>query len=184
MNTQQKFWRKVTSAGRCTSKAQSVITRMFLNQQRDKSIPMNARDVPLGRSFELIAELANQMGLRTTEGKAWKRTRVQQVIFNGLARKMVSVVRPKLEVGSFEHNQAVNDCEATIWRVMNVRVRHGRRWQHKPPEERHTAVRILPDGSQMVFEHRPRSERYWSKLRFRAKANGRYRHTDRFWWLD
>jgi hypothetical protein len=181
---EQQLWKRVARQGGCKSKAQSFLVRLFLDCARDGSVPLNDLEVPRGRSFELLAQMANRADFRTRKGELWKRTRAQQVIFNGLARQMTFTQRRELYAQGRDYEAAVKDCERKIWDLFRVRVRHGRRWQHEPKENKHYLARILPDGSQVLFEHRPKPRGYWAKLRFKAKSNGTYRPPDAYWWLD
>lgn len=163
----QRHWRLVAQAGGCSSKAQSIAVKLFLNQGRDGSIPLRDSSVPRGRKFEWIAETLNRMGLRTESGETWKRTRTQQVVFEGLAWQMTFAQLHQLKMRGRGLDEAFEECLRVVWQVFR-RKRVSRR----------TCLR----KAGLVCD-KPKKPINWAAKKRLALENG-WRPSSRYWYLD
>jgi hypothetical protein len=164
-NSDQKYWRAVAKAGGCESKAQAVATKLFLNQHRDRNFTL-VDSVPLGRTYQLVADMLNQLGFKTDTGRLWKKARTQQVIMAGLARQMTFLQIHQLKLRGLPFDRAVADAEKTMWRVFQRKTKSVR------CNERPSYGRMMVGATLICCDRPPRSEQYWARKKLAARERG------------
>lgn len=91
----RNYWRHVAKAGGCQSKKHAVAVKIWMCCDRDGIPSFNGNDVPIGRKWEKVAELMNRLAAEDPEmygppeAKVWSRPRMQQFVYEGLARMVV-----------------------------------------------------------------------------------------------
>lgn len=168
----RNYWRHVLKAGGCQSKKQAVAVRLWAGCDGNGIPILNGKDVPKSsRKWELLADMMNRLGYRTDTGESWKKPRMQQYVYAGLAWMIVmdslrGGFRPVRSLEDMQH-----DVCGALWDVLRSKrkARKNRPTEVVQAAKVHTITRIsLVDGSRETVTI-PRQPINWSAKREAAR---------------